>query len=106
MKASDEITSVALSQKESKDRYAGIVHQVVLRTLHEVFEADRRALIQSIALEVGTQTINPATGNETYIPFAAVGHHVRRFPILICQPLFQRPRWNTWAPPSLRTPLD
>jgi restriction system protein len=73
VKASDEITSVALSQRESKDRYAGIVHQVVLRTLHEVFEADRRALIQSIALEAGTQTINPATGNETYIPFAAVG---------------------------------
>jgi restriction system protein len=73
VKASDEITPVALSQKESKDRYAGIVHQVALRTLHEIFEADRRELIQSIALEVGTQTINPATGNETYIPFAAVG---------------------------------
>lgn len=73
IKASDEITPVALSQKESKDRYAGVVHQVVLRTLHEIFEADRRSLIQSVALEVGTQTINPATGNETFIPFAAVG---------------------------------
>jgi restriction system protein len=73
LKASDEITSVALSQKDSKDRYAGIVHQVALRTLHEIFEADRRGLIQSISLEVGTQTINPATGKETYIPFAAVG---------------------------------
>lgn len=73
VKASDEITPVALSQKESKDRYAGIVHQVILRTMHEIFEADRRALIQSIALEVGTETINPATGNETYIPFGAVG---------------------------------
>ncbi|WP_253905023.1 hypothetical protein [Arthrobacter sp. H14] len=73
VKASDEITPVALSQKDSKDRYAGIVHQVALRTLHEVFEADRRGLVQSIALEVGTETINPATGNETYIPFVAVG---------------------------------
>lgn len=73
VKASDEITPVALSQKDSKDRYAGIVHQLALRTLHEIFEADRRRLIQSISLEVGTQTINPATGNETYIPFAAVG---------------------------------
>jgi restriction system protein len=72
-KASDEITPAALAQKEAKDRYAGIVHQVALRTLHEIFEADRRALIQSIGLEVGTQTINPATGNETYIPFAALG---------------------------------
>ncbi|MGJ9402895.1 hypothetical protein [Arthrobacter sp. KK5.5] len=73
VKASDEITPVALSQKDAKDRYAGIVHQVALRTLHEVFEADRRGLVQSIALEVGTETVNPATGRETYIPLAAVG---------------------------------
>ena len=68
VKASDEITSVALSQKDSKDRYAGIVHQVALRTLHEIFEADRRGLIQSISLEVGTQTINPATGQGNIHP--------------------------------------
>ncbi|WP_237563600.1 hypothetical protein [Arthrobacter sp. H-02-3] len=73
VRASDEITPVSLSQKDSKDRYAGIVHQVALRTLHEIFEADRRELIQSISLEVGTETINPATGKETYVPFAAVG---------------------------------
>ncbi|GAA5192293.1 hypothetical protein GCM10023346_13930 [Arthrobacter gyeryongensis] len=73
VKASDEVTAVPLSQKDSKDRYAGIVHQVALRTLHEIFESDRRGLIQSISLEVGTHTINPATGKETYIPFAAVG---------------------------------
>ena len=72
VKANDEISTVALSQKDAKDRYAGIVQQVALRTLHEIFEADRRALIQSISLEVGTQTIDPATGRETYIPFVAV----------------------------------
>lgn len=72
VKASDEITAVALSQKDSKDRYADAVHQVALRTLHEVFEADRRGLIRSISLEVGTNTINPATGRDTYIPFVAV----------------------------------
>lgn len=72
VKASDEITPTALSQKDSKDRYAGIVHQVALRTLHEIFEADRRSLIQSISLDVGTQTIDPATGHDTYIPFVAV----------------------------------
>ena len=56
-----------------KDRYAGAVNQVALRSLHEVFEADRRGLIQSIALQVGTETIDPATGVETYVPFVAVG---------------------------------
>ncbi len=72
VKASDEITPTALSQKDAKDRYAGIGHQVALRTLHEIFEADRRGLIQSISLNVGTQTTEPATGRETYIPFVAV----------------------------------
>lgn len=72
-KAADEITETALPQKAVKDRYAGAVHQVALRSIHEVFEADRRGLIQSIALQVGTETIDPATGVETYVPYVAVG---------------------------------
>lgn len=72
VKASDEITPVALSQKDAKDRYLGIVQQMALRSLHEVFEADRRGLIQSISLEVGAQTIDPATGKGIYVPFLAV----------------------------------
>ncbi len=70
--SSGETTTIAMSQKACKDRYAGAVHQVALRSLHEIFEADRRGLIKSISLEVGTQTIDPATGNETYVPFVAV----------------------------------
>lgn len=72
-KASDSITSTAFSQKETKERYAGAVHQVTLRSLHEVFEADRRGLIQTISLEVGTRTADRATGREIYVPFVAVG---------------------------------
>lgn len=71
-KASDEITSTGLSQKAQKDRYSSAVHQVALRTLHEVFEADRRGLIKSISLDVGSETNDPATGKFTYIPFVAV----------------------------------
>jgi restriction system protein len=71
-RSTDEISETRLSQKDSKDRYAGIVHAVALRSLHEVFEADRRALIRSISLELGTETISPATGRETYVPFVAV----------------------------------
>lgn len=72
-KAAEEITETQLPQKAMKDRYAGAVNQVALRSLHEVFEADRRGLIQSIALQVGTETIDPATGIQTYVPFVAVG---------------------------------
>jgi restriction system protein len=47
-KASDDITSTTLSQKECRERYAGAVHQVALRSFHEVFESDRRGLILSV----------------------------------------------------------
>lgn len=72
-KSSDEIVPSSLSQKACKDRYAAAVHQVALRSLHEVFKADRRGLIKTIALEVGTETIDPATGREVYVPFVATG---------------------------------
>ena len=72
-KSSDEITGTSLSQRACRDRYTGAVHAVALRSVHEVFEADRRGLIKTISLEVGTETIDPATGRDTYIPFVATG---------------------------------
>lgn len=72
-KASDEITSAPLPQKELKERYARAVHNVALRSLHEVFEADRRGLIKTISLEVGTNTTDRATGKDVYVPLVAVG---------------------------------
>jgi restriction system protein len=42
---------------------------VALRSFHEVFEADRRGIINTVALEVGANTVDPATGLDTYIPF-------------------------------------
>ena len=71
VKSSDEITGTSLSQKARRDRYTGAVHAVAVRSMHEVFEADRRGLVKTISLEVGTETIDPATGRESYIPFVA-----------------------------------
>jgi restriction system protein len=68
-KSTDDISSAVLSQKECRDRYAGAVHQVALRSFHEIFESDRRGLIKTISLEVGTKTIDPATGLPTSVPF-------------------------------------
>ncbi len=81
-KASDEITPVAATQKETKDRYLRAVHNITLRSLHEVFEADRRGLIASISLELGTDTISPATGQPTYVPFVAVAARREEFEAL------------------------
>lgn len=71
-KSSDEIVATSLSQKAMKDLYLSCVEQVSIRTLHEVFEADRRELISAISMELGTDTVDPATGLDTWIPFVAV----------------------------------
>lgn len=68
MKAKDEIASTSLSLKEQKDRYANAVFQVAVRTLHEVFEADRNGKVHSIALSLVTSSISPATGLKEIIP--------------------------------------
>lgn len=54
VKASDEIKAIDLSAAEQKRRYCSAIHQVAIRSLHEIFEADRRDLIQTISLQVGT----------------------------------------------------
>lgn len=71
VKASDEIAPTAATQKDVRERYAGILHNVALRTLHEVFEADRRGLIQAISLEVGSDALNTATGHIGYVALLA-----------------------------------
>lgn len=71
-KTSDEITSTDLAAKVQKDRYASIVHQVALRTLHEVLEADRRGCIDTISLTVATTGIDSATGQVATTPLVAV----------------------------------
>lgn len=72
VKTSDEIREVPLSQTEIKKRYASVLHQVAIRSLHEVFEADRRGLIRTISLEVGTKAQHPATGRLDFLPFVGV----------------------------------
>ena len=72
VKAKDEIVPTQLTAKAQKDRYNSAVHQVALRTLHEVFEADRAGKIHSIALTVGVNRIAPATGRPDYVPLVVV----------------------------------
>lgn len=68
VKAKDEIAATSLPLKEQKDRYANAVFQVAVRTLHEVFEADRNGKVHSIALAVVAKSVSPATGLEETIP--------------------------------------
>lgn len=72
VKSKDEIVATALTKKDLKERYANVVHQVALRSIHEVFEADRAGRIQTITLQVATETTDPATGLPRRIAFVGV----------------------------------
>ncbi|MCR6490882.1 hypothetical protein [Cellulomonas sp. P24] len=72
VKAKDLIAATPLPVKAQKDRYAGAVWQVAVRTLHEVFEADRAGKVHSIALTVGVDRIAPATGRPESVPLVIV----------------------------------
>lgn len=79
VKASDEIRDTTLPKVEFKKRYCSALYQVAVRSLHEVFEADRRAIIKTIALQVGTNEADPATGKQGFIPFVAVSAEKKNF---------------------------
>ena len=72
VKTKDAITETAQTQKAQKDRYANAVASVAVRTLHEVFEADRVGRVQTISLTVATEDIDPGTGHMTETPLVAV----------------------------------
>ncbi|MFD2764263.1 restriction endonuclease [Micromonospora eburnea] len=62
VKARDEITSASRPMKEVKDRYTNLVAQLTLRTVHELFEADRASLVETIIFNGIVDTIDPRIG--------------------------------------------
>ncbi|MET8776640.1 hypothetical protein ABZV58_16670 [Nocardia sp. NPDC004654] len=66
-KANDEITESRLAAADVKRRYASAIAKTALRTTHEVFEADREEIIESISLAVAVDTVDRATGHDTRI---------------------------------------
>jgi restriction system protein len=62
VRAKNEIVPRLMTQKEQKERYQHALAQVALRTLREVFTADRAGVIKTIALTVATEGIDTATG--------------------------------------------
>lgn len=72
VRASDEITTTAQTQKEQKERFVALVYNMTLRTLHEVWEADRGGKIASISLVGSVAHVDRATGQDTSTPLVAV----------------------------------
>ncbi len=61
-KAKDEITETPRPAAQRKTLYASAIAQVTLRTLHELFEADRARHIETLILNGYVDSIDRATG--------------------------------------------
>ena len=62
VKAKDEIATKARPKSSIHQLYSSVIAQITIRTLHELFEADRNKLVESIVLNGFVDTIDPGTG--------------------------------------------
>jgi restriction system protein len=106
VKAKDEITATLLPVKARKDRYAGAVHQVAVRSLHEIFEADRSGKIHSIALMLGTEAVSPATGLPEAIPLVIVAADRETFSLFDLTNVVPRATLDHLGAAVSRSPFD
>lgn len=64
-KSSGEILERPQTQKDVRERYQRFVCNVVLRTIHEVLEADRTHVVHLVSVSASVRHISPGTGQET-----------------------------------------
>lgn len=62
VKAKDEITSTSRPATQRKALYASVTTQITLRTIHELFEADRLEHIETVVFNGHVDSIDPSTG--------------------------------------------
>jgi restriction system protein len=62
VKSGDKVNEKARPARERQQLYKSVVAQVTVRTIHELFEADRAGLVETIVFNGHVETINAATG--------------------------------------------
>jgi restriction system protein len=62
VRAKDEMKASPRPAAERKKMYSSVVGEITLRTLHELFEADRPGYIDTIVVNAFVDTIDPRTG--------------------------------------------
>ncbi|WP_328609357.1 hypothetical protein OG943_09590 [Amycolatopsis sp. NBC_00345] len=71
-RATDEVLETKLAQKDLTTRYAGLINNMTLRTVHEVWESDREGKIDSISLVGGANHVDPAVGKDVFVRLVAL----------------------------------
>jgi restriction system protein len=62
VKAKDELASKARPATQCRALYASVVAQITLRSVHELFQADRADYLESVVINGHVDTIDPRTG--------------------------------------------
>jgi restriction system protein len=62
VRARDAIEHTARPASQVKSLYASAVAQIAIRTLHELFEADRTSKLETVVFNAFVNTVDPATG--------------------------------------------
>lgn len=63
VKSRDEITASSRPATQRRALYSGVIAQIALRTVHELFEADRRGHVDTIVYNGMVDSIDKRTGN-------------------------------------------
>jgi restriction system protein len=66
VKAGDKVTERPRPLRARQDLYKRIVAAVTVRTLHEIFRADRFGIVETVAYNGHVDTVNDATGKPVY----------------------------------------
>jgi restriction system protein len=64
VKTGDRVTEKRRAIRDRQELYKKVVAAVTVRTLHEVFEADRSQIVETVVFNGHVDTINDATGKE------------------------------------------
>ena len=79
VKARDEITGTTLPQSQRKQLYASVLAQIPLRTLHEIYTADRTEKIDTIIFSGFVDKIHPGAGRPGRFCLISVSTTRRQF---------------------------
>jgi len=64
IKAKDDVSGSRRPENQRRQLYGAVIAQMILRTLHELFEADRGRYVDTIVLNGYVDAIDPGTGRE------------------------------------------
>lgn len=64
IKSRGEVKRTLITDKQHREMYEHLLYSMVIRTIHEIFEADRINAIDAIAMNGWVMSINKATGHD------------------------------------------